>query len=55
MDKTNKNILIWIVNGFLLVAICYKMSMIDSDEAISAFIFYYFSLISINAVLGFVF
>jgi hypothetical protein len=55
MDKNNKNTLIWIVNGFLIVALCYKISIVNSDKATLAFIFYYFLLISVNAILGFVF
>jgi hypothetical protein len=38
-----------------MVALCYKISIVNSYKAILPFILYYFLLIPINAILGFVF
>jgi hypothetical protein len=55
MDKKNKSVLIWIINGFLIVSLCYKINIRNDDKAIIIFVFFYFLLIFINLILGFIF
>ncbi len=51
----NKSALIWVANGLFLLSLLYKIATIDSDKSILGFIFYYFILVTLNSILGFIF